>query len=337
MFPLVSVICLCYNHEKFVKTALESVYYQTYPNLEIIIVDDASTDKSKAVIERFLADLDHYQNALATDNQLVRKINFIANPANIGNCKSFNQAFAQTKGQYIVDFATDDVMLDERISRQVAAFEKLAENYGVVFSNALDIDENGQVLKAHYPLDANQKSKIPVPQGDVYVEILKRYFISPPTMMIKRQVLSDLGAYDETLSYEDFDFWVRSARKYHYFYLDEVTTYRRELKNSLSKQFYQKGANIHQISTLKVCEKALQLNTQTIENQALIQRIKFQTRQAFFTQNFSLVEDYARLLAQTPEFKMDVLTRLILTLARYKIPVFYWYKLYYSWKNWLRI
>ncbi|NJO00518.1 MAG: glycosyltransferase [Bacteroidia bacterium] len=61
--PLVSVICLCYNHEAFVEEALVSVLFQEYPNFEIIIVDDASPDHSAERIEKFLRDIDHYRDA----------------------------------------------------------------------------------------------------------------------------------------------------------------------------------------------------------------------------------------------------------------------------------
>ncbi|MCK5208880.1 MAG: glycosyltransferase family 2 protein [Cyclobacteriaceae bacterium] len=49
--PLVSIICLCYNHEKYIKQSIESVLFQTYGNLELIVVDDASTDDSRSIIE----------------------------------------------------------------------------------------------------------------------------------------------------------------------------------------------------------------------------------------------------------------------------------------------
>jgi len=108
--PLVTVICLCYNHDAFVQEALNAVLNQEYQPLELIVVDDASTDGSKNKIEAWL---EQHPNCY-----------FIANRTNLGPTKSFNQALQLAKGSYILDLATDDVLLPNAIQLQVAAFEK---------------------------------------------------------------------------------------------------------------------------------------------------------------------------------------------------------------------
>jgi glycosyltransferase involved in cell wall biosynthesis len=339
MLPLVTVICLVYNHQKFVKKALESVYFQTYPHLEIIIVDDASQDQSVAVIKQFLAEIPHYQ-AVNLANQAIipqREIQFIQHSNNQGNCASFNQAFAQSKGKYIIDFATDDVLLDERIAKQVEIFEKLPENYGVIFSNALEIDEKDNILKYHFAVDENQKAKEKIPQGDIYQVILEKYFISTPTMLIRREVLEKLGGYDESLSYEDFDFWVRSARVWQYFYQDEITTLKRILPNSHSSKFYQLNHNPHLQSTLKVCQKALVLNQTEAENRALAKCVRYYLRQSFYTQNFDLTADYQALLQKIPQHENDFFTKIIIHLAKWHVPTFWLYRGYWGLAKWLRM
>ncbi|HRX01281.1 MAG TPA: glycosyltransferase family A protein, partial [Cyclobacteriaceae bacterium] len=104
-YPLVSVICLCYNHEEFVEEAIESVLAQTYPNVELIVVDDASVDRSKQVIGTILKQHE--------------RVKFIDLKENHGNCAAFNIGFRQCQGKYVVDFATDDIMLNSRIAEQV--------------------------------------------------------------------------------------------------------------------------------------------------------------------------------------------------------------------------
>ncbi|MES2730706.1 MAG: glycosyltransferase, partial [Bacteroidota bacterium] len=210
--PLVSIICLCYNHARFLEDALQSVVAQTYPNLELIIVDDASTDTSVTLIETFLA-----QHPVAQ---------FVRISTNMGNCRAFNQGLVLAKGKYIIDLAADDLLLPDRVSRQVTAFEALGENYAVVYTNALRMDENSRELGLFY---TNEQARAHLPQGDVYTAVLRKFFICTATMMMRKQVLDELGGYDESLSYEDFDFWVRSSRNYHYHYLDEVLTIRREV------------------------------------------------------------------------------------------------------------
>src|SRR5690606_36538866 len=129
-------ICVCYNHEAFVKEAMESVFRQDYPHLEIIAIDDASTDQSATILEQ-----------LAAGN---RPVTVLRNRENLGLCKSFNKALAIAKGEFIIDFATDDVMMPDRIRRQVEYFSNLDSTYGVVFTDALYVDERGAAIREHY-------------------------------------------------------------------------------------------------------------------------------------------------------------------------------------------
>src|SRR5579859_1537102 len=103
--PLVSVICLCYNHRRFVKEAIESVLGQTYKNIELIVVDDCSTDGSVSVIKE-----------LIVQNPVIR---FIPLNENRGNCKAFNEGYKLSSGKFVIDFSADDVMVSGRIEQQV--------------------------------------------------------------------------------------------------------------------------------------------------------------------------------------------------------------------------
>ncbi len=333
--PLVSIICLCYNHENFVAEALQSVLLQTYANIELIIVDDASSDGSCKVIEDVLDGV--YVNSLVekTKTRSFRLQNnpiFIRNNENLGNCKSFNLGLAKARGKYLIDLSADDVLLDDRVEKQVAVFETLKENYAVVFSNALNISDTGAVQSYHYAVDQTGKSKVQVPQGDVYQEVLKHYFICTPTMMMRTQIVKDLGGYDETLSYEDFDFWVSTSRHYLYYYLDEVTTMKRMVSNSLSSKFYQKNYLSHLQSTLKVCHKALEQNATQEENQALAYQVHYFFRLAFYLGHFNLVKAYYQLLQKLDYFPRTV--QFIWFLSRYRVKVYRGYRLYAKLKRW---
>src|SRR5687767_6161263 len=105
--PLVSVICLCYNQARFVREAVASVLAQTYPHVELIIVDDASTDDSAAVIR-----------SIVQDNPAIR---CLVLEKNVGNCKAFNTGLSLAKGDYIIDLAADDLLLPRRIESGVQA------------------------------------------------------------------------------------------------------------------------------------------------------------------------------------------------------------------------
>ena len=265
--PLVSVICLCYNHERFVAEAIRSVQAQTYPNIQLIVVDDASQDHSADVIAGIV--------------QQHPDITFLRQRHNAGNCKAFNCGLAQAKGELIIDLAADDILLPERIAKGIAFFEKADASVGVNFTDAAWIDEQGEHLYHH----SQRFPHHTVPQGDVYKDLIEKYFICSPTMMFRRTVIDHLGGYDETLAYEDFDFWIRSSRVFRYGYTPEVLVKKRIVKNSLSQNQFR--SSIQQWSTFKVCEKIRALNTAPEEHQALNRRLRYEM--ILNLRNFNLV------------------------------------------------
>ncbi len=266
--PLVTVICISYNHEAFVYKALLSLYNQLYKNLEVIIADDCSTDQTQQEIKRFL------------ENHSSQTWKVLLNESNQGNCKTFNRALKQAKGKYVIDFAADDLLYNQCIEKQVRRFEELPEHYGVLFSNVDLVDVKDNFKAKHYMTDDKGKAIRKVPKGDVYRKIVKRYFISPVGMIMKRSVLEELGGYDETLAYEDFDFWIRSSRLYHYAYLDECLVAKRETPHSLSTRFTRRGNNRMFESTARICQKIAWLNRSKTEDMALVHRITYEIRQS---------------------------------------------------------
>lgn len=279
--PLVSVICLCYNHARFVEESVRSVIGQTWPNVQLIIVDDSSTDNSREVINKLLTEFP--------------SVEFVSTKENEGNCKAFNLGLKLAKGDFIIDLAADDVLLPDRIVKGVAALNEKGPTYGVQFSDAELIDELGNRLGFH----SDRFPHASVPQGDVYEQVLDHYFINSPTMMIRREVFAAIGGYDETLAYEDFDLWVRSSREFFYCYVPEALVKRRKLVHSMGAGQYKRGTKQLQ-STFKVCEKAFQLNRNHQEHLALRKRIYYEARQAFFLGEFALVWKYVKLLSKIP-------------------------------------
>ena len=86
-----------------------SVFQQTYSNIQVIIVDDCSTDGSVSIIKKIISRYSH-------------QIQFVALKQNVGNCKAFNQGLALATGEFVIDFSTDDLMLPDRIEKQVEFF-----------------------------------------------------------------------------------------------------------------------------------------------------------------------------------------------------------------------
>lgn len=312
MHPLVSVICLCYNHERFVRESLLSVFHQSYPNIEVIIVDDASTDQSVNVI------LEIVENRMG--------IQFVDLEKNIGNCAAFNRGLTLAKGKYLIDFATDDVMLPERIAQQVAFFETHDGSWGVNFTDATYIDPEGKFIRHHFEYLKQKNLLNRIPEGDVYQDVLSTYFIPSPTMMIRKEVMDELGGYDESLAYEDFDFWVRASRLYKFSFLNERSTYIRRKHGSMSEGWYVPGdKQLH--STFIVCKKAAKLNRTVPEKNALIRRLRYELRQSVFSENHVEGQNFFKLLQGLQGISGT--DRLLYFLNRLQLPLSWMRSLYH--------
>src|SRR5689334_13827958 len=116
--PTVSVVLNCYNHEPYVGEAIESVLAQTYRDFELILIDNGSTDGSRQVMQSF-AD-ERIRLILHDDNQSISR--------------RLNEGVAAARGQFVSILYSDDLFLPQKLERQLAIFNELPEDYGVVYA-----------------------------------------------------------------------------------------------------------------------------------------------------------------------------------------------------------
>ncbi len=281
MEPLVSIICISYHHAAYIAEALASVFAQQYQNIEVIVLDDGSTDGSQDVIKSVIGDKD---------------VRFIPHKENEGYTKTFNEGLALAKGEFIVDFALDDVMLPDFVRSSVDRLSKADKSVGVVYSNADYIDAASKVIGNHKSTLLEKGMVSELPEGDIFSKILARYFICTPTMVIRKSVFDRLGGYDETLAYEDFDFWVRSSRYWNYAYLDEVHMQKRKLETGMSASRHRHHQNDQLASVLKVCQKAFHLCKSNGELNALKVRLNYEYRQCLRNEAKDLAQEYLQFI-----------------------------------------
>jgi glycosyltransferase involved in cell wall biosynthesis len=274
--PRATVICLCYNQARFVAESIASVLAQTWPNVQLIVVDDASEDDSADVIEKCIAG--HPE------------IKFIRMLKNVGNCSAFNHALKFAEGEYVIDLAADDVLMPDRVRKGIEALARAGDMFGVNFTDAEWIGENSSLLYVH----SDRFPHASIPQGNIYADLIGRFFICSPTMMFRRNVIDALHGYDEGLAYEDFDFWIRSSRMFQYCYTPEVLVKKRVVRNSMSKkQFSLFSPQLN--STFRVCEKIVALNRNGAEQKALAKRILYEIKVCARLLDFGLVSKYISL------------------------------------------
>lgn len=225
--PLVSVIALCYNQELYCIETLDSIINQSYEPVQLIIVDDFSKDQSVSKIDAWL-DL-HSREAA-----------FIKHRVNKGICRSLNEAMQQAKGKYIQIVSCDDILLPGKLSNQVGLLEDSGEDVGLVFSDAYLIDGAGKLKE--YTLRESRGIKS-YPSGMVFLDLLRLNFIQINSCLFRTSAMRETGAFDEDLSFEDYDYFLRVARKYRMIYSEEVSIKYRIHASNISKQLSTVYAN----------------------------------------------------------------------------------------------
>ncbi|MDQ3686912.1 MAG: glycosyltransferase [Acidobacteriota bacterium] len=242
--PLVSVIAMCYNHSRFVVECLESIRLQTYKNTELIIMDDCSEDNSVEIIKAWI------------EENGVRCV-FIPHTENKGICKTLNEALSHARGKYVMTISTDDVCLPDRLESHVRQIEASPEEVGLLYSDALQIDEGGQ------PLPETIRQAWPVltnpPEGDVFQKLLERNFIPAPTVLVRKAAYDRVGLYDESLCYEDWDMWLRMARHYKFIFSPTVSVKYRIVSTSHTRSVLETESREKLVSDITLRSKYLPL------------------------------------------------------------------------------
>jgi len=272
--PLVSVICTCFNHEKFVFEALNSVVNQTYPNIELFIIDNGSKDDSVEVIQNWLWLHDYFTPV---------KTRYYAVTRNY--CQAFNEALRQCNGKFVIDLAADDLLCPSHLETAVSCLEE--RQAGIYFSNAKLVDKKGR-SRAFYPLDKNGLLKVSVPQGNMYLHLVEKYIVCSATLVFRTFTLLKENGYDESLSYEDFDIMVRLGRKYRFIFSNTFGVEKRLLNTSFSAGQYRTKNSIMLPSTFEVLKKIRKMNRTPEENKALMNRSLHETKHALASANFEI-------------------------------------------------
>jgi teichuronic acid biosynthesis glycosyltransferase TuaG len=190
--PLISVVTGTFNQERYLPEALDSVFAQTYPHYEVIVVDDASTDRTVEIVQRY-----------------GKKIRLFRRTQNSGVCQiTRNEGIHQAQGEYVAFLDHDDAWYPEKLEKQVAFMEA---NREILFSHTYcDVmDENSRVTGVRH--EANLPAT-----GPCFSALLRHCFITISTVMVRRRLFEDIGLFNEdrALLSEDYEFFLRVAKRF---------------------------------------------------------------------------------------------------------------------------
>ena len=247
--PLVSAGIPAYNHEKYIAECIESVINQDYENMELIIINDGSNDKTHDVI-------------MSYDSKCKKR--FVRyeyrNRENHGLTATLNEMVDWAKGKYFTLIASDDVMLSDKVSTLVDKLESLDESYAVAFGDAIFIDKKGNKVyldkKTGKPDVKNKgcnlfldyhtyRSDIDYRDEKVfgaYATLLKKNYLPAMSNLIRLDKVKEVGAWIEGNTIEDWELWLKLAKKYKFVYAYKpVAMYRLHGENitkTMSKYIY---------------------------------------------------------------------------------------------------
>jgi glycosyltransferase involved in cell wall biosynthesis len=183
----VSVIIPTYNRSRIIKEAVDSVLAQDYKDVEVIVVDDGSTDNTSEALASYGDEI----SVLFQDNK--------------GVSAARNRGIAEASGQFVAFLDSDDLWLPQKLSTQVEFFQQTPDAF-ICQTEEIWV-RNG--------IRVNPGKRHKKPSGMIFEPSLELCLVSPSAVMIRRDVLDDAGGFDETLrACEDYDLWLRISCRF---------------------------------------------------------------------------------------------------------------------------
>ena len=184
---IVSIVIPIYNAEKYLKECIESSLEQSYKKIEIIAINDGSTDNSLKIL-----------------NKYSDKIKIISKP-NGGTASALNLGIKNMHGEWFKWLSADDVLYPNTIEELILEAGKLQDKKTILYGNYNIIDSHGNIIKQFIEPDYNQLSSF-----DFNTILLDHYVGNGTTSLIHKSILDKYGAFDETVGFaEDYELWLR--------------------------------------------------------------------------------------------------------------------------------
>ncbi|CAB1058723.1 Putative N-acetylgalactosaminyl-diphosphoundecaprenol glucuronosyltransferase [Olavius sp. associated proteobacterium Delta 1] len=241
--PAVSVIIPTYNRGWILREAIDSVRSQEFSDYELIVVDDGSTDDTRAILGSYGRDI------------------IVLRQPNQGVSAARNRGIAESRAQLVALLDSDDLWLPQKLTRQVAFF----------ISNPAALICQTEETWVRNGVRVNPKKRHHKFSGMIFEPSLALCLVSPSAVMIRRALFDTVGLFDESLpACEDYDLWLRVSRRYPVFLIDEPLIIKRGgHEDQLSKAA---GLDKYRIQALTKIVKSGQLSES--QTRAAVQTLK---------------------------------------------------------------
>lgn len=283
--PLVSILIPSYNHEKYVDDCMKSILAQSYDNLEVIIIDDCSQDKT-------------YEKLLAWKERLQKKtqnVSIVRNEQNIGVTKTLNKMLRKCQGKYIKTIASDDFFLPNGICDMVDFFENHPE-CGLIFANGIIGNRD-----THYPVENEKEYALyyqmrPELTGNLIEKMYENNFIFAPGQMFSREVYVQIGGFDEEIAIEDWDYYMRIVMVSPVAYLDRPVVMYRYTNTSMTQSASVRSRWTMRKSELQVLFKYSKYVSEELSSKLIAERCNVIFKEAFDMRSHAYIKEISKLM-----------------------------------------
>lgn len=223
--PLVSICILTYQHENYINDCIKGLLSQTYNNIELLIVDDASTDATLSIIDRNMPEL----------NQKFVRVEVIRHDVNTGNiAHNINELIKIANGEYLRLSAGDDALLPDCVEVLVEYLEANRQT-ALVYSNGYIVPDTWHTGKSFPTKTLYKRTYEPPTFEDSFSSLLEHNYVASPTILIRKSIYEKYGYYDETMKHDDYDKLLSIAKYERFGYVDKVLMYYRQAQTSVSR------------------------------------------------------------------------------------------------------
>ena len=188
--PLVSAIITTYNRNELLTRAIDSVASQTYPAIELVVVDDCSPESAEPVVAQ-------------VDERRFERVRFYRHERNRGVSAARNTGIAESTGELIAFLDDDDIWDRSKIEKQVSTLRQ-SDRVGAVYTGVRSVDSTGSTIMVQKPTR----------EGNLTKDLLCGFNIWMPTLLVERDVIDEAGTFDEDiLTFEDPEWVARLSQQ----------------------------------------------------------------------------------------------------------------------------
>ena len=199
--PLISVIINCFNSEKYLDAALDSVLAQTYPDWEIVFWDNQSTDRSAQIVK----------------DRADPRIRYFYAPQHTVLGEARNLAIAQAQGDWVAFLDCDDLWAPEKLALQVDLIRQNGPELGLVYGRAEHLLEQDGLATAwgQKLAQVSSAARFELPQGRIFAQMMRANHVPLVAALVRRSALTAVGGISPSLKQaEDYELFVKVAHAY---------------------------------------------------------------------------------------------------------------------------